>query len=58
MTNEPWIFVCDNAEPNLGDKRAFVWCCDNLLQDDWDHTTEGYWFKHKQDAIMFSLRWS
>ena len=59
MTNEPWIFVRDKDEPyRLGDQRAFIWCRDTLLRNDWDHTTEGYWFKHEQDAIIFSLKWS
>ena len=56
MKKEPWIFVRD-VGLKMGNWHAFVWCRDNLLLNDWDHTTEGYWFKNEQDAIMFTLKW-
>lgn len=56
MRQEPWIFVRD-VGPKMRNWHAFIWCRDNLLLNDWDHTTEGYWFKNEQDAIMFTLKW-
>ena len=57
MTNEPWIFVRHDMPGISHNWTAFLWCRDTLLRNDWDHTTEGYWFRHEQDAIIFSLRW-
>ena len=58
MTKQPWIFVRDKRRDYiLGNLRAFVWCRDTLLSNDWDHSAEGYWFKHEQDALIFTLKW-
>jgi hypothetical protein len=55
MTQQPWTFVRhDMSSKNWN---AFLWCRDTLLLNAWDYTTEGYWFEHEQDAIMFSLKW-
>jgi hypothetical protein len=57
MTNEPWIFVRADMPGPGQDWTAFLWCRDTLFINDWDHTAEGYWFRHEQDAIIFSLKW-
>jgi hypothetical protein len=54
MSQEPWIFVsaANIAEP------AWIWLREQIDLRTWDHTYDGFWFMHEQDAIMFALRWS
>jgi hypothetical protein len=53
MSQEPWIFVSVPDHIGLG-----YWLCEYVDLRTWDHTHDGFWFKHEQDAIMFKLRWS
>ena len=57
MKKQPWIFVRHDMSSKSHNWSALLWCRDTLLQNAWDHTTEGYWFKNEQDAIMFTLKW-
>jgi hypothetical protein len=52
---EEWTFV-----PVVAGRisaQAYLWVYHNIPLMDWDHNSDGFLFKHEQDAIMFSLRW-
>ena len=53
MRQEPWIFV---SVSNLTEP-AWIWLREQMNFSTWDHTYNGFWFKHEQDAIIFTLKW-
>jgi len=53
MTEQPWIFVSTTTVSEPG----WIWCREQIDLQNWDYTRAGFWFKHEQDAIMFSLKW-
>lgn len=57
ITIRQWTLV-RHANNELFSKQAYRWCKENLNIKDWDHNSEGFLFKHEQDAIMFALRWA
>jgi hypothetical protein len=60
-----WPFRCMSITPpgnpviwHAWYKRWEDWCAGTFKDGDWHRTGASVWFKNREDALMFMLRWS
>ena len=37
---------------------VIVWCQNNFKENAWTNEFRFFWFRNKQDAMLFALRWA
>jgi hypothetical protein len=57
MSKESWTFVSTTTVSESAWIPSWTWCREQLDFSTWDHTYDGFWFKHEKDAIIFTLKW-